>query len=61
MRQVVGGIGASFDTPQHDTQIAQARPRGAYRLSQPPPCGLIAMMGYMAEIDHKDVAHVACE
>jgi glc operon protein GlcG len=24
MRQVVGGIGASFDTPEHDTQIAQA-------------------------------------
>ena len=22
--QVIGGIGASFDTPEHDVQIAQA-------------------------------------
>jgi glc operon protein GlcG len=25
-RRVIGGIGASFDTPEHDVQIAQAGP-----------------------------------
>jgi glc operon protein GlcG len=32
--KVIGGIGASFDTPEHEVQIAQAGPCGVEALDQ---------------------------